>query len=493
MASAMQAALAAPGDLDSTFGTAGVARLPRAESAQSVRIGAEGRLFATSASAVVRFTADGRVDSAFGTGGVTSLVIEQRPVSASAIKDVFPATDGSARVLLTGTRICIFSPGTCAVNGHSNFDLMLTRRLSSVGQPAGAPGDAVPGQGVETVLGVPLNSIATGAGSTQYVTSLFNNMFSSRVSVQRLESDGAFTDIAQPSATAALVCGMSGLHVPLTALASTVQTDGRLVIAMRLAGEQVTPRLCVVRLTADGNADSSFGTGGAVVLPLALMATHRPFRVFVTPANALRVLMLDGDPGRAHRPALVHLAANGALDATRGGGTGVDQPLATVLGSVVDAAMLPDGRTWFVGHFIDPVSGVAQRASPLIASYGVDGITPDFFGAGPGLAARPLTNAVGAFDPAALRVAANGDVYLAGQFQPSGVGVAADFAIAKIQTTQPPPPPPASTDSGGGGGGCGTIRGDAPPDPTLPLLVMLGALALVARGRRGGTLRRLAC
>lgn len=96
-------AAAAPGDLDTTWGTEGVVTAPKA-SGNGVAVTADGKVLVADASAraLRRYTPDGTPDPSFGGDGVVS--VTGRPAAV--------AIDDGGRIVLAGTILYPVRPET---------------------------------------------------------------------------------------------------------------------------------------------------------------------------------------------------------------------------------------------------------------------------------------------------------------------------------------------------------------------------------------------
>lgn len=99
-----------------------------------------------------------------------------------------------------------------------------------------------------------------------------------------------------------------------------VQPDGKAVLAGSAAGEQASGDydMAVVRLTATGQLDASFGTGGRVVVPfnLGIVGSRDDHGAHVSRQADGKILVVGYAQGAdgAHDMALVRLTANGQRD-----------------------------------------------------------------------------------------------------------------------------------------------------------------------------------
>lgn len=483
---------AVAGDIDTTFGTQGFARLavPQRVAATSISATGQGGFLVAGGDWLARFQSDGRPDLTFGTGGATRVQIVANTMGTTVVS-ALPRPEGGVWFVGGGEPVCLASAGSCAINGFTSRFNVASRRLTAAGGIDALPNDTVPGQSIVATAGRRDRSEVTTASGDVLVASVPFAFFNVRASVLRFTAAGGVTEPLQVDTLSgqALECVVTqSIHPGPAQVALAVDGSGRLLLAIRrvLTSTQ-TADLCILRFFADGRLDTTYADNGVRLIadsPALQLGDRRPFRFFVRADQSARLLLAEGDSALRHNPRWLHLTGNGALDTTRGGGTGIDTPIPTPLDLIVDAAQRPDDRIVLAGYRADPVTGTPINAAPLVASYAADGIVPDFFGLSGGSTTRVLTHSTGRIEPHKLAVTADSRIFVAGLFFPAG-GAAGmeEFAFVRLEAL-PPPANPEPAPSTGGGGGCGTINGPAPFDPTLILLALISALLL-----RRGSLR----
>ena len=108
----------------------------------------------------------------------------------------------------------------------------------------------------------------------------------------------------------------------------TVQADGKIVVAGYGASSQAGNDFAVVRYTANGTLDTTFGTGGKIVTPIgAGTSNDYAYSVTVQADGKIIVAGQGFGIGTSNDFAVVRYTANGTLDTTFGpGGTARSSP-----------------------------------------------------------------------------------------------------------------------------------------------------------------------
>ncbi|MBX9583726.1 MAG: hypothetical protein K2X87_25775 [Gemmataceae bacterium] len=218
----------------------------------------------------------------------------------------------------------------------------------------------------------------------------------------------------------------------------TVQPDGRVVVVGGRRGPDGTDLIAVARLNPDGTPDAGFGTGGVTMTDLGGHEYGRT--ALVQPDGSILVTF-----GMSDRLGMVKLTAAGAVDATFGDGGearfDVGQPGGVYPGRAVQ---LPDGRIVVAGNsttgqFIaladdgaddppppvtpagpsaDPFAGAGVPVRAATADIDGDGVADTVFVTGPGVPLR------------AAAVSGRDGTLLAGPFDPFGDGFAGGGYVA---------------------------------------------------------------
>lgn len=342
----------ADGSLDASFGAGGTVTTSigsEHDEANAVAIQSDGKILAAGSAgsatgldaALVRYNVDGSLDSTFGTGGMTTTQTTTAYDAAKAIvlldAGLIPnayamvAVD-QVNLALAGRRVIVLvkynlliSPGTLDTSFGGNGGIGIPGMEFAL-----LPNDAYVGAITRQADGrIVVTGRIVGAGSD--------------VLVLRFLSDGTL----DPSfgSGGVVVTDVSGDD---SAQAVLVQPDGRIVVAGHAASSSA---MFVLRYEANGSVDTSFGTAGSTLVPIA--ASTYGYGLVRQPDGKLVVAgaaHLSPEPGFA----LARLTTAGQLDATFGTGGIVHAPVDAASGYSLDYArsllLQPDGRLVAVGY-----------------------------------------------------------------------------------------------------------------------------------------------
>jgi uncharacterized delta-60 repeat protein len=225
-------AAAAAGDLDPSFGTAGVSSLGSVSELNAVAIQGDGRIVAAgdagSSLLVARFSATGAFQGSFAAGtGV-------------------------------GRGIAVQSDGKIVVAGDDAAG-MLVERFNPDGSPDSGFGS---GGVVHAFPGARANGLALGPGGTIVAAGQVRASDSfERVAVLRLNANGSPDTSIGPGGLHLIDLGEDSL-----ARGVTVQGDGKIVLAGSIGpGTHQSMAAFVARLATNGNLDTGFGSGGTFI------------------------------------------------------------------------------------------------------------------------------------------------------------------------------------------------------------------------------------
>ena len=259
------------GSLDPTFGTNGFTITPigNNDSAFAMAIQSDGKIVLAgqsgSSPAVARYTASGRLDPSFGTGGV------------SIITSTGPSSPQFSQV----SAIAVQKDGHLLVGSNADDQLVRLTDSGKIDASFGTNGFAQGlfadhlTVGVASIAITPDGKIITGGSGNSPQSN------GDQISVARFTSAGkldhtfgkggifmcGLPDPAQPAPPNATRADIAtALNGPADGLSMALQRDGRIIVAgyvdaSRMFTEQ---RIALVRLTASGTLDRSFGTGGRV-------------------------------------------------------------------------------------------------------------------------------------------------------------------------------------------------------------------------------------
>jgi uncharacterized delta-60 repeat protein len=385
------AAVAAPGDLDATFGSDGkvTTDFGGSDGASAVAIQSDGRIVAAGSSgggdfALARYNVDGSLDATFGGGGrVTTDFGGSDAASAVTIQ-----SDG--KIVAAGR-----GGGGDFALARYNVDGSLDATFGSGGRVTTNFG------GFDSALGVALQAdgkiVAAGGGGS-----------GSDFALARYNADGSL-DVSFGSG-GTVTTNVTAFEA---ATAAAVQSDGKIVTTGSTFSSGFQ-QFALIRYNADGSLDTGFGAGGIITTDFGLGSGF---------GGALAV-QEDGKivaAGRAGTDFLVaRYNADGSPDASFGSGGNVTTDFG---GTLFDAAFGVDlqsnGKIVAAGT---PFGGPSPDFA--LARYNADGSLDASFGNG-----GTVTTDFGGFDVAfGVRLQADGKIVAAGQGGPS-----ADFALARYE------------------------------------------------------------
>lgn len=192
-----------------------------------------------------------------------------------------------------------------------------------------------------------------------------------------------------------------------------VQPDGKIVLAGSL--DEYSGKSLVVRLTASGLLDPTFGDGGRVVLPIfgSGFALEPDGRIIVAEADL--------------NAKIIRLNSNGSLDPTFGQGGIVTQPMPSGLsgaGATEAAAIQADGKIITLDSVT--LSGANSPTSFCVARFNADGSLDASFGTG----GRVVTDlGTGSATPNCVSIQPDGKIVAAGMAGRSVSG--SDMALVR--------------------------------------------------------------
>jgi uncharacterized delta-60 repeat protein len=420
LAASLSAARAHPGDLDSTFGSGGRVTVSVSHTSAIFNphfsLQADGKILVGAltggSGAQARLTADGALDSSFGTGGiVTSTSFIPSGYSSCAFNGILlPGGDGL--VLL----------GEALQNGTSNLDLAVAMVL-----PSGAHSGSFGNSGVNVAdAGSVFDTLFAGALQPDgriVVVGTVGNGSSIRFLVARYMTNG-FPDTN--FGTSGHVIIAPGGSTNATAYAVAVQPDGKILVGgyASLGGIQ---KWVVLRYTAAGVLDTSFGSSGIATIPIGSAAANL-WALAVQPDG--RILAAgSADNGSGLDFALARLTASGALDSTFGSGGKCITALASHDDEANCIAIQPDGGILLGGYAKDS----QDVLSDALVRYTAAGALDTGFGSG-GHVLTKIASLDGGIRDLALQ--SDGRILAAAEIAP-GSGIIG-FGVLRYRAEEPP-------------------------------------------------------
>jgi uncharacterized delta-60 repeat protein len=427
-------AIAAPGDLDSAFGTGGVSltALGSDDYVRDVALQPDGKIVAAGASwdgtlyrfALSRYNADGSLDPTFGDAGKVLTSVG----TGAAIHAVALQPDG--KIVAAGR----------AYNGGSP-EFALARYTSAGSLDASFSGDGL----VTTSIGSESTArdLVLEPDGRIDVAGHARVGGRDRVALARYTSAGALDTTFGSNGRSTAAVGDDDAF----ALALVRQDDGRLVAAGGASEGGVT-KIALARFSSGGSLDSGFGSGGSVLTPVGAGALASS--LLIDPDGRL-VVAGSAAEGTTVTFAVARYGASGALDGSFGtGGVTLIQPGATSLGNSL--ARQPDGRLVVAGEVV--TSGAQSFA---LSRLNADGSVDTGFGTG-----GSVTTAIGSRGEAHdVVVQPDGQIVVGGT---GNVGTGPrQFALARYVWAAEAPDD-GGGDAGGGDAGGGDAGGDTGGD-----------------------------
>ena len=292
-------AWAAPADLDPTFGTAGFTNVPSSAQMGALAMQADGKLLVATTAAggsggpveVRRFDVDGILDPTWGAAGVRSLAPGGLPIGATVQPDgkllllvdlPVPGRFGIYRLLSTGapdlgwgvggrvlTPITPVAPGFTFAGGnpmlHANDDG--TVLLAGTSSNSVACARFLPDGSLDTSLGgVGIALAPVSGGATAIAVQPDGKILlagGGEMTVARLFPTGTPDFGFGVGGVATTQAGTIGADHVTNVL---IQADGKIVLAGNDGAGGIGPgQMAAARFLPDGTADSTYGSGGAVV------------------------------------------------------------------------------------------------------------------------------------------------------------------------------------------------------------------------------------
>jgi len=411
-------ALAAPGDLDPSFGDGGIAQVRMTgddpQVAQAVALAAGGRIVAAGTAgsriALLRLTSAGAPDPSFGTDG--KVVGPTGTLTGMGLQP-----DG--RVVLSGQRVD-------ATGVHQGVWRLNADGSPDDGSPADStPGDTFAGDGFADTPSLPVAAPAPDGK----ITVVFG------LTVRRLlatgEADPGFADTTTTPSDFGAGPGRGSI---------AFDASGRSVVGWTYTTTSAHPAGLVARFGASG-ADPSFGTGGSVERPgWAITAVATQDDSILT-AGRQDVACTD------HCVLGARLNPDGSPDGTFGSSGDWPAPAppdGSWLNPPLAVGIAPGGQIVTAGTATVPNAAFLTQLG--FGRFGADGAPDPLFGAAGLVHIPPVPDFTTSWRASSLAVQPDGGIAAA----VSGLVVNATlvsprFAVVRLQGVAPPTPPVAVT------------------------------------------------
>jgi uncharacterized delta-60 repeat protein len=396
-------ALAAPGDLDATFGPSNTGIVttpigPNSDQIQGIAVQADGKIVAagwTDVSdfsdlriVVTRYNADGTVDITFGSSGFA-----QFPFGAGSAVANCVAIQPDGKILVGGTAVAT------AGNGIQSADLLVIRLDQN-----GVLDNSFDTDGIATTNITP--GSFTNSSETAYAMDL---MTDGRIVVSgSYTASGGASDtvIARYNANGSLDTTLGATGWVATSVSTTtdlsnavrVQPDGKIVSAGFRQQSGFNDSV-ILRYNADGTPDSSFGGAGRVITNISSgnFSNQDQFTSLVLQPDGKIIAGGYSSDNSNNYFDLVRYNTNGSLDASFSGGI-VQTPVGTSNGLLYSLALLPSGRIMAAGAGESPTGTVEMR----IARYDTAGVLDPSFGSA-GMVSTPFAGGTAVINSMAIQ------------------------------------------------------------------------------------------
>ena len=355
------------GSLDTTFGTGGKVMthigVGDTNTAHAVAIQSDGKIVVAGDSsdgfALARYNTDGSIDTTFGSGGT---VVTSDP---SGLTGYAMAIQSNGKILVGGKSGVIFP---------TQFALARYNTDGSIDTTFGSGG----------IVKTSINSLeeirAIGIQSTGKIVVAGDSSVSGQVDifVMRYTSTGVLDTTFGP----AIKDGTIRIWLTSTGLSNTgddharalkIQTDDKIVVA----GRTQTSDFAVVRLTADGELDTTFGPNldGGVMTPIGT-GTDYAYALAIQTDGKIVVAGTSVTSNTFDNFAVVRYTSSGILDSTFGTGGNVTTEIVNAsawgVGIQSDGKIVAVGRT--SGTYYDFAIVRYTASGSLDTTFGTGGI-----------------------------------------------------------------------------------------------------------------------
>ena len=358
-------ALAAPGDLDPTFGTGGIVTTdlgPTADRPRAVLAEPDGKIVVAGETIVgtpydgfvVRYLPGGGLDTSFGTGGI--------------VRMMHPYDDFIYAIVREPDGRLVFAGSSHSATGG---DFRVFRLLPD--------GSFDPGFGVD-------GKVITDLGGGDVAIAMARQDDGKLVVGGRVGTGGGIFDFAlvryMPDGTIDTSFGSGGVT---TVHVGTAQSSGHAIAILPdgkivLAGYTYIGNydFALLRFDADGWLDPSFGAGGVVTTDYN-GRQNQAYDLVAQPDGKLVVggyVTTGSPPNTLPTFALARYLANGALDTSFGSAGFALTPTAAIVGQANALVLQPDGKLVLSGSAGNALIGLARFLpnGALDAGFGSGGI-----------------------------------------------------------------------------------------------------------------------
>lgn len=421
-------AVAAVGDVDTSFGTAGLVTTefsdPGPSAANGLAVQADGKLVAVGQSSgrdpdfsVARFSAAGEIDAGFGVGGKVTT-------------DLSDLADGTLGYLDDLAQAVLVQPdGTIVAVGSAERNIAMVRYTSAGALDTTFSGD---GRQVVDVGAARGQSVARQSDGKLLVGGGGDFSSTAPATLARFNADGSLDTSFGTAGAATIPNSFFGASARGNVRAIAVQPDQSIVVAAAVPGKTQSDTLVVARFTPAGVLDTTFsGDGVAVVAPGSTPGASSS-RSYALALQADGKIVVGGATGFSDSALIARLTTTGAIDTTFSGDgfatAGFSGPIRSL--AVSSSGIYAAGK-----------QSSAFGEQQAVARYTTAGdLDTAFSGDGIDVAAFPPSSGLGA-----MILQADGKPVVAGFAGGSGVltdassygyyGGTGDFALARFSVT----------------------------------------------------------
>ena len=306
--------------------------------------------------ALLRYLTSGSLDASFGTSGVVLTPVGPSNDTASAM-----VRQADGKILVAGS----------ASNGN-NTDFALVRYLTdgSLDTSFGSAGKVITSLGIYNDMA---RRVAIQSDGKLVVVGQTSNGSNDDVALVRYLANGSLDTSFGNAGKATTAIGIGND----SANSLTFQPDGKILVAGTTYNNG-QPDFALLRYNTSGSLDTSFGNAGKVTTDLASSGSDDARHVLLQADG--KIVVIGGAPNPSfHDFALVRYSANGSLDTSFGVGGKVLTGFGSSNDSAADALIQPDGKILLIGY----ANGYGGTTADLaLARYLSNGSLDASFGTG---------------------------------------------------------------------------------------------------------------
>jgi uncharacterized delta-60 repeat protein len=373
----------------------------------------------------------GVLDPTFGSGGLVS-------TTAGGLNALFAVATYPAGTANAGEVVAV-GDATVGRGGNTRYEPAIVRYNSS-----GTLDTSFGGTG-EVILNLKSGAVARDVAIQPDGKIVVNYTSGGTFNLARYNADGTLDTSFGGSGTGIVSTG-TGKNTTDTAYGLALEPGGEIVVA-GTDSSSTGMKLAVVRYTAGGLLDTSFGPGGIVTTqfaaPLDLGSSGANFfdlalDTSTLDPNAGKIVVVTRLAATGHADVVARYNADGTLDTSFAGGAGYE--------TLSNLVLKPSVAVQANGHII---VGGGNDASIELDRLNPDGSFDSTFGSGGIVAVSPPPNTV-YYDDEGVTIQPDGKIVTAGPYQNTSTG-AQNFFVARFNAAD------GSPDTSFGTGGVATV------------------------------------